>query len=73
MYDATLSYPNAFYLGGTITIVGGLCYLPILLDKKLFKTENKEETNSTHLHRNQRSMSTHLTEDPETASNEPVL
>ena len=60
MYDATLSYPNAFYLGGAITMVGGLCYLPILLDKDLFKVENTEDSESSPPHNKQRPLSSHL-------------
>ncbi len=66
MYDATLSYPSAFYLGGAITIVGGLCYLPILLNKDLFKVENKEESTPSQSHRKRRPLSFHLIGELET-------
>ena len=65
MYDATLSYPSAFYLGGAITIVGGLCYLPILLDKDLFKVENKEESKHSKSH-GKRPISLHVIDENET-------
>ncbi len=66
MYDATQSYPNAFYLGGAITIVGGLFYLPILLDRDLFKPENKEDSKCPKPIGKQRPLSFHLIGELET-------
>ena len=51
LYDATQHYPNSFYLGGGVTMLGALVMIPVALSSRKSMKKNLTEEHTYKMHK----------------------